>query len=656
MFFEWALRRLVGLNSVPAWTQPFSTLSTGERFRANLARRLQLAAKAAANGVSSHARLILDDFGAHLDFATAKCCASSLSHCLRQHPEIQALIATSFSVLAMWLQPSTVLHIQQDRVQVVHNPTALAGPRVRIFVPQQTIFPPTAASVSAPSGSGHVAAPLSNSPASVLWDLEHCKSRDSFTLSECYNGLNALRSQRYASPTLRSSHPILEEKDDMKEGEDLEVTLRLNSESGNESKAEKDGTETCDLRTLRAVVTKDDHTKLCDAYFDTAFSGFSEFVLPQFPSKQELGEFAIGVITGPSGTAKSLLMQQHIGNSWTVSWHPQAPVASHFADAQLASERLSAVRLPISCWYRPYSSLSAGERSMADIARMLESGVVIDEFTSLWDRTCAQDVAQSIFAYIRRRGLRDCVFVSCYHDFLGPLATPDWAFDAKSGTCRWFNADVTIATQATALPSCPPDLSPPQVDLWLLPCNPEVWALFRNHHYKTQQLSSQATSYILLGPAHLHTNSNSMRADPEGWVPVGFIATISQMTNQYFTVEPGEELPRRAHRTVVLPCYQGLGIGSRLSDAAGEINKLQGRKYLGQTVHPRFGEYRDKSPLWSPTQWNHDIQHYRLGDWKARKRGERFVLETPKKLFSHQYVGASPSTQHYLEARVVICP
>jgi len=137
---------------------------------------------------------------------------------------------------------------------------------------------------------------------------------------------------------------------------------------------------------------------------------------------------------------------------------------------------------------------------------------------------------------------------------------------------------------------------------------------------------------------------------------------------------PGEELPRRAHRTVVLPCYQGLGIGSRLSDAAGEINKRQGRKYLGQTVHPRFGAYRDKSPLWKPTLWNHDIQHYRslllnfffcfmvlrlslrLGDWKARKRGERFVLEMPKKLFSHQYVGAScASTQHYLEARVVVC-
>lgn len=111
---------------------------------------------------------------------------------------------------------------------------------------------------------------------------------------------------------------------------------------------------------------------------------------------------------------------------------------------------------------------------MADIARMLESGLVVDEFTSLWDRTCAQEVAQSIFDYIRSHGLQNCVFVSCYHDFLGPHTIPEWVFDAKSGTCRWFDAASLTPAQLVD-PGCDLiELSPPQVDLWLLRCDPEV--------------------------------------------------------------------------------------------------------------------------------------------------------------------------------------
>lgn len=113
---------------------------------------------------------------------------------------------------------------------------------------------------------------------------------------------------------------------------------------------------------------------------------------------------------------------------------------------------------------------------MADIARMLESGMVVDEFTSLWDRACAQDAARSIFAYIRSHGLQNCVFVSCYHDFLGPQTTPDWVFDAKSGTCRWFDP-VSLTTTQPAEPKCV-SLDTPRVDLWLLRCDPEVCSTY----------------------------------------------------------------------------------------------------------------------------------------------------------------------------------
>lgn len=57
----------------------------------------------------------------------------------------------------------------------------------------------------------------------------------------------------------------------------------------------------------------------------------------------------------------------------------------------------------------------------------------------------------------------------------------------------------------------------------------------------------------------------------------------------------------RGHRTVVLPDYQGMGIGVRFSDAIGQIHIEQGHRYFSRTAHPRMIWYRENSPLWKPT-------------------------------------------------------
>jgi hypothetical protein len=57
----------------------------------------------------------------------------------------------------------------------------------------------------------------------------------------------------------------------------------------------------------------------------------------------------------------------------------------------------------------------------------------------------------------------------------------------------------------------------------------------------------------------------------------------------------------RGHRTVVLPDFQGMGIGVRFSDAIGQIHIDQGHRYFSRTSHPRMIYYRENSPLWKPT-------------------------------------------------------
>ena len=98
-------------------------------------------------------------------------------------------------------------------------------------------------------------------------------------------------------------------------------------------------------------------------------------------------------------------------------------------------------------------------------------------------------------------------------------------------------------------------------------------------------------------------------------VPCGFVATIPHSGAR----TPGARAPpRRAHRTVILPEWQGLGIGSRLSDAAAEWARRDGADYYGQTVHPSFGGYRDRSPLWLPNDYNHTRPELRIEGWRAR--------------------------------------
>ena len=64
-------------------------------------------------------------------------------------------------------------------------------------------------------------------------------------------------------------------------------------------------------------------------------------------------------------------------------------------------------------------------------------------------------------------------------------------------------------------------------------------------------------------------------------VPVGFIATIPHSGKRSdWASAPAQ----RAHRTVVLPEWQGFGIGSRLSDAVAEWHRRRGSDFYGQTV------------------------------------------------------------------------
>jgi len=92
----------------------------------------------------------------------------------------------------------------------------------------------------------------------------------------------------------------------------------------------------------------------------------------------------------------------------------------------------------------------------------------------------------------------------------------------------------------------------------------------------------------------------------------------------------------REHRTVVLPDYQGLGIGVRLSDWVGKKLVDSGKRYFSKTSHPRMGGYRSNSILWKPTSKN---KVTRKDINKKNYNGISDTYRINKFSYSHEYVG-----------------
>jgi GNAT superfamily N-acetyltransferase len=102
---------------------------------------------------------------------------------------------------------------------------------------------------------------------------------------------------------------------------------------------------------------------------------------------------------------------------------------------------------------------------------------------------------------------------------------------------------------------------------------------------------------IDVGLADVHHDAEAVARDAEDeasvYVPAGFVATIPHSGKP---TSEATDRPQRAHRTVVLPEFQGFGVGARLSDAVGEwlkrrVEKLSKLPALRYRVSSRCFEY-----------------------------------------------------------------
>lgn len=301
--------------------------------------------------------------------------------------------------------------------------------------------------------------------------------------------------------------------------------------------------------------------------FDLAAAGESrESFAVELPADDE--DWRIGVIVGPSGSGKTTVAREAYGKRFIEGgfrWDKSKAVVDHFG--QLSMKTVTAMLTAVGfssppAWVKPHHVLSGGERFRCDLARaLLAPGqlVAFDEFTSVVDRTVAKIGSAAIAKSIRKgRVAKKFVAVTCHYDVLDWLE-PDWVLDMSSqGLARgrlWRR---------------------PAIRLEVAPVHRGAWQLFRRHHYLNHDLSSSARSFVAFW----------------GDEPVAFSAWTHRMTRGRIKHD------MREHRTVVLPDFQGVGIGNRVSELVASIFTGAGGRAFSTTSHPGMIHYRSASPLW----------------------------------------------------------
>lgn len=350
---------------------------------------------------------------------------------------------------------------------------------------------------------------------------------------------------------------------------------------------------------LISKVELDDFTDIAQKNFDYKFDGITKFYPFEMDEKLKKLDFQILVIVGASGSGKSTFSKNY-GESKKIVWDNNKAIISHFSTPTEASEKLIACGLSsIPTWCKPRNVLSVGEGFRADVSRQLESGCVIDEFTSNVDRNVALSCAKSIGDYIRKKGLKKCVFVSCHKDFIDTIC-PDYVVDL----------DDEYIYDTRGLPKHEFKLS-----MFKGGDKEYIWRIFGKHHYMTQEINKSATAYTLY-------LDNTIIA----------CCFILALPNGYL------KNAWRVHRLVVNPDYQGLGIGTKFLETICQLYKYWDATIYIRTSHIKLYNYFKNHPLeWEETKRNGvncaiDIEQV------DKKFGGRFKNNIA---YSYKYIGES---------------
>ena len=279
-------------------------------------------------------------------------------------------------------------------------------------------------------------------------------------------------------------------------------------------------------------------------------------------------DWNIGVIYGGSGTGKTTLLKE-FGDLSKDKFDEEKPLISNFdwLEPKDATFLLSAMGLAsVPTWLRPYSLLSNGEQYRASLAYKVGKAkegdtILIDEFTSVVDRDVAKAMSNAIQKYIRKTNKR-IILASCHFDIMDWLL-PDWTYSPLKG--RVERHDYLRQSR-------------PKIELSIFRCRYETWDLFKQHHYLTQDLNKASKSFVFMWNGK----------------PVAFIAVLPFPHGSFKNAF-------RISRLVVLPDFQGLGIGFEILNYISQLYTNERKTIYMRTSNPALFLGMRKKEEWKET-------------------------------------------------------
>jgi hypothetical protein len=278
-------------------------------------------------------------------------------------------------------------------------------------------------------------------------------------------------------------------------------------------------------------------------------------------------DWNVGLIVGPSGSGKTTVARELFGDYLVKDWlWPDDKSIVDGFPAEMSIKDITGLLSSVGfssppSWVRPFQVLSNGEQFRVNMARTLaemKELAVVDEFTSVVDRTVAQIGSAAIAKTVRKRQQR-FIAVSCHYDIADWLE-PDWVYQPHTNelyTGRYLHQR-------------------PKIELEIKRVHHSAWQLFRKHHYLDTKLHTAAVCFCAFWKGQ----------------PVAFTAVL------HFP-HPKARNIKREHRTVCLPDFQGVGIGNAMSDYVGAICRGSGNRFQSQTSHPAMIRARNQSKNWA---------------------------------------------------------
>jgi energy-coupling factor transporter ATP-binding protein EcfA2 len=248
--------------------------------------------------------------------------------------------------------------------------------------------------------------------------------------------------------------------------------------------------------------------------------------------------FNIGVIVGASGSGKTTLAKHIYGEeAFKEILNPSLPVIEQFPESLSYDEcaaMLCGVGLTaVPCWIRPAYTLSNGQKARAEcalqMAREDSNIIVIDEWTSVVDRTVAKVMSHCIQKHARKTG-KTVVLLSCHYDVLDWL-NPDWIIDANKQTYTnrrllWQDFKRTE-----------------QLQFDIREADKSTWRYFSRYHYLNEKLAGGKQLFYGLW---------------DGNNQIGFLAFTNYVPHRKDRLQ---KMQLHFNRLVIHPDYCGFGLG-----------------------------------------------------------------------------------------------